>query len=295
MPWLIGLAALLAGAPAFAHHTAAGEAFAIEPWAALCLAGSAALYGIGVVRLWRRAGQARGITRGNVMRFACGWLVLCAALMPPLDTLGAQSFAAHMTQHELLMAVAAPLLVLGRPLEAWTWALAPEWRAQVASIRRPALRATWAAMTDPLGAWLLHAIAIWAWHVPALFQAALDSTGVHILQHASFLGTALAFWWSVFEPGRRRDGGAALASVFTTMMHTGALGALLTFGAALWFPAYSGAYGLTALEDQQLGGLIMWGPASLAYLAAALVIASRWLLPSRRTAGSPAGSSRPSC
>jgi putative membrane protein len=295
MPWLIGALLLGAAAPAWAHHPGGTDAFAIDPWAALCLAASAALYCLGVARLWRRAGRGRGIARAEAIRFAAGWVVLCAALMPPLDGMGERSFAAHMTQHELLMAVAAPLLVLGRPLEAWTWALASPWRAQLASIRWPALRSVWSFITDPLGAWMLHAIAIWAWHVPALFQAALASTGMHILQHASFLGTALIFWWSVFEPGRRRESGAALASVFTTMMHTGALGALLTFGAAPWYPSYSGAYGLTALEDQQLGGLIMWGPASLAYLAAALVIASRWLLPPRRTAGSPAGSSRPSC
>jgi putative membrane protein len=292
MPWLIGVLALLASAPAAAHHVSGTEAFPVEPWAALLLAASAALYCVGTARLWHRAGRGRGIARPEALRFGCGWLVLCAALMPPLDAMGDRSFAAHMLQHELLMAVAAPLLVLGRPLEAWTWALAPSWRMQLASIRAPRLRAAWSCLTDPLAAWILHAIAVWTWHVPALFAAAYASTGMHILQHASFLGTALLFWWSVFEPGRRNEGGTSLASIFTTMMHTGALGALLTFGAALWYPWYRGAYGLTALEDQQLGGLIMWGPASLAYVAAALVIASRWLLPPRRTAGSSAASSR---
>jgi cytochrome c oxidase assembly factor CtaG len=206
--------------------------------------------------------------------------------MPPLDLVAASSFAAHMAQHELMMALAAPLLVLGRPLEAWTWALPSSWRLGIVPITRwRPLRATWSCLADPLVAWTVHAIAVWTWHVPAAFEAALHSTGVHIAQHASFMVTALFFWWSVFERGRRHNGGSALASVFTTMMHTGALGALLTFGAALWYPSYAGAYGLTALEDQQLGGLIMWGPASFAYLAAALVIASRWLLQPRRTAG----------
>ena len=131
--------------------------------------------------------------------------------------------------------------------------------------------------------------------MPAFFEAATHSTGVHIAQHASFMVTALFFWWSVLDRPRRTASGAALASVFATMGHTGALGALLTFSAALWYPSYRGAYGLTALEDQQLGGLVMWGPAGLAYLAAALVIASRWLLPApRRTADSRA-TSRPSC
>jgi putative membrane protein len=203
-----------------------------------------------------------------------------------------------MVQHELLMAAAAPFLVLGRPLEAWTWALAPRWRSALGSLAKaPGLRATWSAITAPLGAWTLHAIALWIWHVPALFEAALASEAVHVAQHACFLGTALLFWWSVLERGRSESGAASLASLFTTMGHTGALGALLTFAASPWYPTYlaSGAFGLTPLEDQQLGGLIMWAPASLAYLAAALFIASRWLLPPRRIADSSAASSRPSC
>ena len=294
MPWLIGMLALIAPRFAWAHHTGAPDAFAVEPLALACLAASAALYAIGVTRLWRRAGRGRGIGRNDVVRFALGWVVLCVALMPPLDAMGERSFAAHMAQHELLMVLAASFLVLGRPLEAWTWALAPAWRARVAHVTHAAsFEAVWSAITDPLGAWMLHAIAVWAWHVPALFEAALASTGMHILQHASFFGTALLFWWSVFDRRPRNVGGSALASVFTTMGHTGALGALLTFGAALWYPSYGGAYGLTALEDQQLGGLIMWGPASLAYLVAALVIASRWLRqPPARIADSSAATSR---
>ena len=283
--------------PALAHHAGGTPIFVAEPWAVACLAASALLYAAGVRRLWRRAGAGRGIPVADVARFTLGWLLICAALLSPLDTWAESSFAAHMVQHELLMAAAAPLLVLGRPLEAWTWALAPRWRiAFAAAARAPWLRAAWGSMTSPVGAWTLHAIALWLWHVPLLFEAALASEAVHIAQHACFLGTALLFWWSVFDRGRRDSGAAALASLFTTMGHTGALGALLTFATHPWYAAYAagGAFGLTAIEDQQLGGLVMWAPASLAYLVAALVIASRWLLPPRRIADS-AVPSRPSC
>jgi putative membrane protein len=270
----------------------------IEPWAAASLAASAVAYAIGVRRLWRRAGRGRGICAADVARFATGWLLVCAALLSPLDAWAERSFAAHMVQHEILMAAAAPFLVLGRPLEAWTWALAPSWRVALGgAVRAPWLRGSWRIATSPPGAWTLHAVALWAWHIPAVFEAALASEGVHIAQHACFLGTALFFWWSVFDRGRRDADAASLASLFTTMGHTGALGALLTFAQHPWYASYAAgpAFGLTPLEDQQLGGLIMWAPASLAYLAAALVIASRWLLPPRRTAGSSAASSRSSC
>jgi putative membrane protein len=100
---------------------------------------------------------------------------------------------------------------------------------------------------------------------------------VHALQHASFLGTALLFWWSVLG---REAPGLALASLFTTMLHTGALGALLALSSSPWYAPYIGAtaaYGLTPLEDQQLGGLVMWIPAGFAYLGAGLALAARLL------------------
>ena len=74
----------------------------------------------------------------------------------------------------------------------------------------------------------MHALALWLWHVPAWFEAALANDGIHALQHACFLLSALLYWWSVLGVGSQRNGGAAMASLFTTMIHTGALGALLT-------------------------------------------------------------------
>jgi cytochrome c oxidase assembly factor CtaG len=174
----------------------------------------------------------------------------------------------------------------------------PAWRAGLRAATHSAwLRRGWSVITQPLGAWTLHALALWLWHLPVLFEAALASEATHIAQHASFLATALLFWWSVLDRRPRNAGGAAMASLFATMGHSGALGALITFAPRPWYPSYAaGAYGLTALADQQLGGLIMWGPASLAYLAAALVIAFRWLSPPRRhTADSSAATSPPSC
>jgi cytochrome c oxidase assembly factor CtaG len=139
------------------------------------------------------------------------------------------------------------------------------------------LRGAWGVITEPLPAWSIQAIVLWAWHAPILFDAALESEAVHIAQHASFLGSALLLWWSVFGRGSRRPDGASLASLFTTMIHTGALGALLTFAPHPWYAHYGGGFGLSALEDQQLGGLVMWVPGGVAYLAAALAIVGSWL------------------
>jgi putative membrane protein len=139
----------------------------------------------------------------------------------------------------------------------------------------------WAFLTDPLAAWSLHALALWAWHIPAWFESALRSTPYHALQHASFLVSALLFWWAVLGADPRgRGSGFAMFYLFSTMMHTSALGALLTLAPTPWYPSYAastGALGIDPVQDQQLGGLIMWVPGALAYLLAGLAIVARLL------------------
>jgi putative membrane protein len=259
----------------------------LAPWLLALLLLSAAGYGVGLWRLWRNAGSGRGIAKHQALSFALGWVSLVAALVSPLDPLGSQLFSAHMVQHELLMVVAAPLLVLGRPLATWTWALAPAQRRVVGRwVQSRGWTALWKVLTDPLVAWALHAIALWAWHIPALFNGALEHEGLHILQHFSFFGTALFFWWAVLghDPRGRYAPGHSAAYLFTTMMHTAALGALLSLAPTPWYAPYiaqAAALGFDPVEDQQLGGLVMWVPAGLAYVIAALAVLGRMLVRAR--------------
>lgn len=247
---------------------------------------SAVFYAVGVARLWRRAGRGRGLSAGQLGVFIAGWLSLVVALVSPLDTLGERFFAAHMAQHEALMLVAAPLLVISRPLAAWTWALPHAWRrAAGRATRQTQFASVWALLTAPLSAWVLHALALWAWHAPALFDAALLGETTHAWQHLSFLAAALLFWWTILGRDPRRTHGGALLSLLTTMIHTGLLGALLTFAPSVWYEPYlryAQATGMDALSDQQLGGLIMWVPAGTVYLLVALILVWR-----RITADSP--------
>jgi hypothetical protein len=114
---------------------------------------------------------------------------------------------------------------------------------------------------------------------------------MHSLQHLSFLGTALLFWWTIFKVrGSELGYGTAVFYLFATALQTGALGALLTFAPHLWYPAYAATtapWGLTPLEDQQLAGLVMWVPMGTLYTCAGLFFAHRWLSRSR-LAGAPA-------
>jgi cytochrome c oxidase assembly factor CtaG len=280
---LIATAGAAFPSAAFGFHDATGgadnAAWAAPAWLVAVLAVAAILYAAGVARLWTRAGPGKGLRWREVAFLALGGLALAAALASPLDAWAARSFALHMTQHELLMVVAAPLLVLGRPLRAWTWAL-PELARAVrgAAVAVPGLRSAWRTVSAPATAWGVHALALWLWHLPVVFVAAAASPALHVLQHTSFFASALLFWASVF-PGRARAREALpVASLFTTMLHTGALGALLTFAPSPWYGTTGDPLlGLSAIEDQQLGGLVMWLPGSIPYLAATLAIVAAWM------------------
>ena len=256
------------------------SAWSAEPLFALPLAASAALYARGVHALWARAGRGRGVPAGAVAAFAAGWLALALALLSPLHPLGGVLFSAHMAQHELLMVVAAPLLVAGRPLVPTLWALPRRARARLgAAARTPAVAAAWRWLRTPLHAWWLHVGALVVWHLPVLYQATLRHEGVHALQHVSFFGSALLFWWALLH-GRATRRGAAVTYLFAAMLATSVLGALLTVSTRLWYPAYAattGPWGLMPLEDQELGGIIMWIPGGMSYLLAALWLLARLL------------------
>lgn len=249
-------------------------AWEVEPGAAVPLLISALLYA-------RGARIARGIARRQMACFWSGWTVLTLALISPLHPLGEVLFSAHMLQHELLMLAAAPLLVLSRPLVAMLWGLPLAWRRAVGRVSKTvAVQRVWHFSVAPLAAWSISAIALWVWHAPQLFQATLDNQWIHTAQHLSFFLSALLFWWSLFYSRAPGGYGSGVLSVFTTALHTSILGALLTFAPVLFYPAYRetvGAWGLTPLEDQQIGGLIMWVPAGLVYIVAGLVLFAAWL------------------
>jgi putative membrane protein len=284
------LATLLANAsPVFAHaghhHLDPAEVmtwWTWEPVVSALLGASALLYVIGLVRLWRKAGRSKGIRAWQVIAFAGGWAALAIALVSPLDALGSILFSAHMAQHEVLMVIAAPLLVLGRPLIALLWAMPSRWRAPLArGVQSPPVATVWNFLTAPAVAVVVHALALWMWHLPSLYQATLRSEPVHALQHTSFIVTAALFWWALIHGRYGRLGyGASVIYVFITSIHSGALGALLTFSPHLWYPIYqtrTAAWGLDAIEDQQLAGLIMWVPAGVILLILGLALFTAWL------------------
>jgi putative membrane protein len=254
-----------------------------EPAVLLGMVLSGGLYAASLRALWERAGVGHGVSVRQAAAFAAGWLSLAAALISPLDALSGVLFSAHMLQHVLLILVAAPLLVLGAPPAALAWSVPRVWRRKFFGLGRSLapLQAAGHLLALPLVAWGLHVLALWAWHAPGLYEAALSDERLHALEHLSFLGTALLFWWGLLQPmgGREIGLGLRLLSIFTMALQSGFLSALLTFSPQSWYPAQSSgaaAWGLTPLDDQQFAGVLMWVPAGMVYLVTAL-----WLLGSR--------------
>ena len=271
------------------HLSATGiwSAWSLEPVVFTALLVAALFYARGLGRLWAASYRGAAVRPWEAASFAAGWIVVAIALMSPLHAMGGMLFSAHMIQHELLISIAAPLLVLGRPLIPFVWSLSPRWRRTLGRwTTAESARSSWRFLASAPAAFSLHAVALWAWHLPGPYQATLTSELMHSFQHASFIGTALLFWWAVLSArGGGLGRGAAVMYLFLTVLQTGALGALLAFSRTLWYPAYAATttmWGLTPLEDQQLGGLIMWIPGSLAYLAAGLVIFAGWLRESEK-------------
>lgn len=240
----------------------------------------AASYGVGAARC-RAAG--RPVTPGRAVAFVGGLTALGVALASPVETLAASLFSAHMVQHLLLVVVAAPLLALSRPGRVLLAAGPRSWRRRAHGLAGPRpVRVGVHRLLHPVTVAVAGVVVLWAWHLPTLYEGALADPVVHLLEHATLLGTAVATWWLV---GTRRGPlaigrPAAVALLFVTALHSSALGAVLSLAAAPLYPTHivrAPALGVSALSDQQLAGALMWVPPGIVYLVAMVVLLQRWL------------------
>jgi putative membrane protein len=266
------------------------QAWSWDPLILLSLGLLAGIYGRGLARLWRRVGVGRKVARWQAAAYLGALAVLFVALLSPLDALSVELASVHMVQHMLLMTVAAPLFILGAPTLVLAWGVPEMWSAErgrrhegMRLFGRSAFRIPHAAfLWQPLFVWALYGMALWAWHHPILYQAALRDALVHDTQHLSFFVAACLFWRGALDPlGRRRlHPVAAVPYLFATSLHASALGVFLALSSRPWYGDYAGrtsAWGFTQLEDQQLAGLIMWMPACLIYPAVAATLLGSWL------------------
>jgi putative membrane protein len=212
------------------------------------------LIGVYVVR-WRRV-RATGKTRGAEWIRLCSWMggVLCiaVALISPVDTLADQAFFMHMIQHVLLLDFAPILLILGL-----TKVLLRPIARQVLDLERAL-----GPIAHPAFAILAYVGFMWLWHVPGLYDLALEHSGIHVLEHTCFLSAGLLYWWHLLSPvrGRHFSGLAPVGYMLSTKLLVGMLGIFLTFAPSSIYAFYEHRgqiWGLHPSDDQALAGAIM--------------------------------------
>jgi len=254
--------------------TLPGDAWSWRPEVAVPLALVAGAYAVGWWRLSRRGEPAPGWRAGAA---GAGVLSLAIALSAPLDRMAHTSFTAHMLQHLLLIAVAAPLLLLADPFAALLWVLPSRLRAATGRLLRPALplRRLGLWLTALPAAWLVGVLVIWLWHLPIAYDAAVDDRVVHDVEHLAFFTSAVLFWWPIVQPHPRLRPAASYAArvvyLVVAALQGGLLGLLLASSGRPWYRAYA------SLEDQSLGGLVMWGLGGAVDMLAVLVLMARYL------------------
>ena len=235
-------------------------------------------------RILRRTSPAR-FPGWRALAFLAGLGTVWLAIASPLDAFSGLLLSAHMVQHLLLMSVAPPLILLGAPFLPLLRGLPRKFARDGVGpfLTWPALRLVGTTLTHPLNCWLIMALTLFVWHMPAAFDLALRSPAWHKFEHACFLGAWLLFWWPVVRPFPSRPQWPLWSVPFyllaADLLNT-TLSAILTFSDHVLYPTYLAAprlFGTTVLGDQSCAGLIMWVPGSLVYLVPAALIAIKYL------------------
>lgn len=251
----------------------------------------AVLYGRGWWVLRRRGRAEAGFAKGwRLGAYLLGLFFIAVSLLSPIDTLSSFLFVMHMVQHLLMVMFAPPLLMIANPFPVFLWGLPDPlrrsvgyWLSRAISQHSP-VRRTLRSLLSPGTSWFVFVIVLWGWHDPNLYNAALRHQWIHDLEHITFFGTAMLFWWRITEAGPRVHQklsllgrvALAIAGVPPNMV----LGVFLAFASEPLYSFYvemPRITGLSALEDQSLSGIIMWIPGSMMYIIAALVMLFTWM------------------
>lgn len=274
------VARMLAHAGGIIGPDEAWRAWSFDPAVVLGIAIAAWFYTRGARVLRSTASGRRALP---TWRSRCFWgalLAIAVAILSPVDAIGRSLFAAHMFQHQLLVFVAAPLLVLARPLLVSAVGLPRRWRGPAAGVRvavSPTQRShpRWAAFVA-----VSYLAVAYVWHMPVVYEAAVRSDLLHALQHSSWLGAGAALWWIVLDARGRQATAAGTFAVFVAMLGSSFLAGVLNFGANTWYTVHeagAAAWGLTPREDQDLAGGLMWFPGAPAMVLAGALVFYRFL------------------
>lgn len=253
-------------------------AWSLHPTVLLGVAVLAALYSWGIGPLRRRRRLGPPVEGWRIACFTGGLVVMLASLNGPIHDLSDYYlFWVHMAQHLLLTMVLPPLLLAGTP----GWLLEP-------LLRRPAVRGAARIVTHPVVAVALFTGSLVLWHTIAAYDLMMREHGVHVTTHLMFMVTAVLLWWPVMSPPAslpRLGPGMGMLYLFLAQIPMQILAAIITFADRVlytWYAAAPRTFGLSALEDQKIGGLLMWVPGNLWIWGAMSVLFFRWARDERR-------------
>ncbi len=249
---------------------------------ALCL--TALVYARGWFRL--RSAFLNLLSPWRLAAFFAGIISIWIAIGSPLNAFDDVSLTIHMLQHLLLMSLAPPLILLGAPQLPLLHGL-PQPLARVVSpiLRWGPVKRLGDLIANPAFGWLAAAAVLIGWHTPAIFQLALRWNWLHELEHASFLGAGLLFWWPVIQPWpsvARWPRWSIPLYLFCATLPCDALSAFLVFCDRVVYSSYLSAprvFAWSALEDQQCAAALMWVSVTVILLVPAVVVTMQILAP----------------
>ncbi len=259
------------------------RAWDFRPEVVLVLLVAATLFSLGWWRL-RQVPRARFARGWRLAAYLSGLGLLGLALLSPIDTLASYLLSMHMVQHLLLVMLAPVFLLIANPLPFTLWGMPAALRHRVGGLLS---RGTWprralTVLTSPGVVWMALVVILVGWHDPRAYDAALHSELVHNLEHLTFFGVAMLFWWHVTGAGPRIHGassvGVRIALLLATVPITMGIGIVIALSAQpiyLHYMTVPRVLGLSVMEDQQLAGAIMWIPGSMMLIFAALVLLAR--------------------
>jgi putative membrane protein len=238
----------------------------------------ALLFSAGLTALYLRGARRRAEVarpRPHATRaFLVGVTVVLISHLSPVAAYSAVLYWPHMVQHLLIIVVAAPLIAWSAPVATIRFALAPPTRHRLSQLARGSRRARRrAGSPHPLVlATVAHIAVLWLWHVPPVYDAAGRAPALHLAEHATFLAAAVWFWSEVRHTARRSPRTQAIATLCLGAMivQGGVLGAVITFASRSLYDVYDGYGILSAIEDQQLAGALMWVPPGFVYASFAI-------------------------
>ncbi|MEM7537294.1 MAG: cytochrome c oxidase assembly protein [Chloroflexota bacterium] len=230
--------------------------------------------------------QKKLATIGKLVCYLSGLMILATSLLSPIDMLGGQLFFMHMIQHLLTIMVAAPLIWLAHPFPISLWGLPRPLRLAVAGLmhKNALFRRGLAAITGPGPSWVIFIVVYLGWHDSTLYNLALRRDWVHDIQHITFFGAGMLYWWHVIGAAPRIHGPfsrwARMAFLIVTVPPNMIAGTTISFATEPIYTYYATIprfWGFTVMQDQMLGGTIMWILGSMMYIMAALVILAVYL------------------